>query len=100
MSARIFLLFLFCILLYIPLPESAQAPLALQKMPDPHGQYSNLLARHPHLKTTVAIPPDVRDENGTLILPSDYSDKLGKKTPVFVTVKLRLLVVYSSCAVL
>lgn len=80
-------------LMYIPPPVSADAPVPLQKMPDPHGRYANLMARHPHLKTTVTIPPDIRDQNGVVILPSDYSDKLGRKTPVFVTVKLRLLVV-------
>ena len=61
-------------------------------MPDPYGRYANLMARHPHLKSTIINPPNIRDWNGALILPSDYSVKLGDQTPVFVTVKLRLWV--------
>ena len=61
-------------------------------MPDPYGRYANLMARHPHLKSTVVNTPNIRDQNGAMILPSDYSQKLGNQTPVFVTVKLRLWV--------
>ena len=75
---------LLCSLIYLP----AAPPLALQHMPDPHGRYANLIARHPHLKTTIVNPPHIRNQNGVLILPSDYSNKLGNQTPVFVTVKL------------
>ena len=64
-------------------------------MPDPYGRYANLMARHPHLKSTTVNPPNIRDRNGALILPSDYSLKLGNQTPVFVTVKLRLWVLSS-----
>ncbi|KIM39064.1 hypothetical protein M413DRAFT_447420 [Hebeloma cylindrosporum] len=70
--------------------SSEPASLSLQTMPDPHGRYANLMARHPHLKSTTVNPPKIRDQNGALILPSDYSQKLGNQTPVFVTVKLRL----------
>ena len=65
-------------------------------MPDPYGRYANLMARHPHLKSTIVNPPNIRDQNGVIILPSDYSSKLGNQTPVFVTAKLRLWVVSSS----
>ena len=59
-------------------------------MPDPYGRYANLMARLPHLKSTEVNAPNIRDQNGVLISPSEYSQKLGKQTPVFVTVKLRL----------
>jgi len=56
----------------------------------------NLMAHHPHLKSTIVNPSNIRDQNGAIILPSDYSLKLGNQTPVFVTVKLRLWVLFSS----
>ena len=81
-----FLISLLHSLIYLP----TAPPLALQTMPDPHGRYANLITRHPHLKTTIVNPPHICDQNGVLILPSDYSNKLGNQTPVFVTVKMRL----------
>jgi hypothetical protein len=63
---------------------------SLQSLPDPYGRYANLVARHSHLKTATVNSPNIRDRNGVIIHPSDYSMKLGYQTPVFVTVKLRL----------
>ena len=62
----------------------------MNSMPDPHGHYANLMARHPHLKTTVVNSPNICDQNRVVIHPSDYSAKLQHKQAVFVTVKLRL----------
>ncbi|KAF8799298.1 hypothetical protein BYT27DRAFT_7217901, partial [Phlegmacium glaucopus] len=66
------------------------AKLALQAMPDLYGHYANLMARHPHLESMTVIPPNIHDQNGAIILPSDYLMKLGNQTPVFIMVKLRL----------
>lgn len=63
---------------------------SLQDMPDPYGRYANLMARHPHLKSTFVNTPNIRDRNGTIKFPSDHSTKLGDQKPVFIMVKLRL----------
>lgn len=47
---------------------------------------------HSHLKSTTVNPSNIRDRNGAIILPCDYSLKLDNQAPVFVTVKLRLYV--------
>lgn len=61
-------------------------------MPDPYGRYANLMARHPHLKSTFVNTPNIRDRNGAIKFPSDHSTKLGDQKPVFIMVKLRLWV--------
>ncbi|KAF8815174.1 hypothetical protein BYT27DRAFT_7215835 [Phlegmacium glaucopus] len=66
------------------------AKLALQAMPDLYGRYTNLIAHHPHLKSMTVTPPNICDQNGAIVLPSDYLMKLGNQTPVFIMVKLRL----------
>ena len=76
-----------------PIDSKSTKP-ALLTMPDPYGRYANILGRHPHLKSTVINTPTIRDRNGALILPSDYSTKLPDQTVVFATVKLRLYILF------
>lgn len=64
-------------------------------MPDPYGRYANLLGCHPHLKSTIVNTPTIYNQNGALILLSDFSTKLPNQTVVFATVKLRLYVLFS-----
>ena len=95
-SGRLFSHYLICFIL----THTFQDRLCLPSKPCliliPYSRYANLMARHPRFKSTTVNPPNVRDRNGAIILPSDDSVKLGDQTPVFATVKLYLGVLSST----
>jgi hypothetical protein len=58
-------------------------------MLDPQGLYARFSSQY-NISTIPIIPPDVRDENGSLIHPGEYGVKLVDKSVVFVEVYLKL----------
>ncbi|KAG1880594.1 hypothetical protein C8R48DRAFT_767366 [Suillus tomentosus] len=61
----------------------------MKHMPDPHGHYSTVMSLF-NLEEIPVVVPDVRDAEGVLIHPADYSKKLTTGLPVAVEVMMRL----------
>ncbi|KAG1888536.1 hypothetical protein F4604DRAFT_1915507 [Suillus subluteus] len=61
----------------------------IKDMPDPHGHFQTVMDLY-SLDNIPVVVPNVRDADGSLIHPSEYSNQLDNTTPVAVEVLLQL----------